>query len=188
MGATDSSVLVLEGGNVGAILDVYGDSSLHMSGGTVGDFLYARSSSEITVSGGRIDGNLNAFSAEVTLSGGSIGGDLSLNGTGTVHWSGGTVDGELIAFHEDCLLEIVGTGFAVDGVPVPYGDMSATEGSLTGVLDSGHALDNVFVQGGGYRPGVGNYNGTITLVPEPTQTLLGACALATLALLRRRAA
>ncbi len=81
-------------------------------------------------------------------------------------------------------------GFAVDGVPVPYGDLSATEGSLTGVLDSGHALDNVFVQGGGHRPGVGSYNGTIRLVPapEPTQTLLCACALVTLALLRRRMA
>jgi hypothetical protein len=182
MGVTDSSVLVLEGGSVGEILDIYGESSLHMSGGTVGDFLYARSSSEITVSGGRVDGRLSALSAEVTLTGGSIGGNLSLNGSATVYWSGGTVDGELSPYHEGCLLEIVGSGFAVDGVPVPYGDLSATAGWLTGVLESGHTVENGFVQGGEH--------GTIRLVPtpEPTQTLLCACALVTLALLRRRAA
>jgi len=43
-------------------------------------------------------------------------------------------------------------------------------------------MDNVSYQGG-----ASGYTGTITLVPEPTTTLLHACALATLVLLRRRA-
>jgi hypothetical protein len=77
----------------------------------------------------------------------------------------------------------VGGNFEVDGVPVPYGNLTAETGTLTGILASGDPINNGFWQGGGV------YTGTITLeyAPEPTQTLLYASALATLALLRRRA-
>jgi hypothetical protein len=53
----------------------------------------------------------------------------------------------------------VGRGFAVDGNPVPYGDLSALTGTLTGTLASGDPVNNVFHQGGGF------YTGTITLAP-----------------------
>jgi hypothetical protein len=52
----------------------------------------------------------------------------------------------------------------VDGVPVPYGDLTALTGTLTGTLASGEPIDNAFQQGG-YG---GNFTGTITVAHEPT--------------------
>jgi hypothetical protein len=47
------------------------------------------------------------------------------------------------AYH-DATVTIVGSGFAVDGVPVPFGDLTAMSGTLTGTLQSGEALDLPF--------------------------------------------
>ena len=42
------------------------------------------------------------------------------------------------------MIEIHGHGFAVDGVPIAYGDLTAMKGRITGVLASGQLLDNTF--------------------------------------------
>ena len=67
----------------------------------------------------------------------------------------------------------------IDGIPVPYSDISALTGTLTGTLTSGDSLNNVFHQGGG------GFDGTIRLVPEPTTALLLGFGLAGLAVRRR---
>ena len=77
---------------------------------------------------------------------------------------------------------MVGAGFEVDGIPVPYGDLTALTGTLTGTLLSGDSLYAEFGQGSSY------YTGTITLVPEPTTALLLGIGLAGLALRRRLSA
>ena len=104
--------------------------------------------------------------------------------------SGGTVRANLEA-SGSAIVTLVGRHFRVDGELVPYGDLTAQTGTLTGRLASGDPIDNEFYQGGYDRWGDGTsvYTGTITLeyAPEPAATLLAACALATLALLRRRA-
>jgi hypothetical protein len=63
---------------------------------------------------------------------------------------------------------------------VPYGDLSALTGTLTGTLWSGDSLNATFHQGGGA------YTGTITLVPEPTTSLLLGLGLLGLAVAGRR--
>lgn len=65
---------------------------------------------------------------------------------------------------------------------MPYGDLTALNGILTGTLILGDPLDLWFSQGGG------SYTGTITLVPEPATGLLFGLGLAGLALRRQLAA
>jgi hypothetical protein len=83
-------------------------------------------------------------------------GHLAAGDFADVTMSGGTVVGELFA-NDSSTITIVGRDFEVDGVPVPYGDLTAQTGTLTGTLASGDPINNVFYQGGG------DYTGTITL-------------------------
>jgi hypothetical protein len=73
----------------------------------------------------------------------------------------------------------VGHGFEVNDSPVPYGDLTALFGRLTGTLASGEPIDNIFYQGGG------SYTGTITLIPEPSTALLFDLGLVGLGIGRR---
>jgi hypothetical protein len=135
--------------------------------------LYARDLSTVTISGGSIEVCLSALdSSTVTMSGGAVGRQLKAYDTSTV---------TILGMYEE-------SDFAVNRVPVPYGDLTSQSGTLTGTLASGEHIEIDFYQGG-YDDRGSLYSGTITLehVPEPAQTLLYACALTTLALLRRRA-
>ncbi len=79
--------------------------------------------------------------------------------------SGGTVWQRIWAGGSS-VIEIIGSDFMVDGVPVPYGDLTAQTGTLTGTLASGDAIDNTFFQGG-YQ---GEASGTISLLPRSLNT------------------
>jgi len=72
--------------------------------------------------------------------------------------SGGTVGGDVVADDTSTII-FVGTDFMVDGTPVPYGDLTAGAGTLTGTLASGDPINNVF-EGGG------SSGSTITLTPR----------------------
>jgi hypothetical protein len=74
----------------------------------------------------------------------------------------------------------------VDGSPVPYGDLAAVYGTLTGTLTSGDAIDNIFYQGGFDGGGEFVATGTIRLVPEPETALLLVLGLTGLAVGGRR--
>ena len=196
--AYGTSAVTMSGGEMWE-LDAHDNSTITMNGGWVFDRLKTNDSSTFTMNGGSVDYNLIAldFSA-VTISGGSVY-RLTTNGSSTVTISEGTVN-SLITYgsstvtisggtlgwslnaHDSSTITMVGRDFAVDGVPIPYGNLTEQTGTLTGTLASGESIDNIFYQGGG------SYTGTITLVPEPSTALLYACALTTLALLRRRAA
>ena len=82
------------------------------------------------------------------------------------------------------ILTIVGSNFAVDGNPVPYGDLVAgSSGTLTGTLASGDSLNNEFLHGVNFEIHV---NSIIRLVPEPSTALLLASGVAGLAVRGRR--
>ena len=132
-------------------------SSITMSGGSVGGFLATYDDSSITMSGGSAYGLVGRSSSPITWSGGSVESTLGADLGGSV--------------------EIIGTNFMVDGIPVPDGDLTAGIGTLTGTLLSGDSINNIFIIGS---------SGTITLIPEPTTALLLACGLAALAAARRR--
>jgi len=128
------------------------DIVVRIAGGTVGNLLVVDSTT-VTVNGGAVGSLWLLSSSVVTLVGGSVG--------ETYLGSGATV-------------EVVGRGFAVDGGPVPYGDLVAETGTLTGRLASGDLLDMQFDRG--TAPDAG----TIRLVearPVPALSRWGYAAL-----------
>jgi hypothetical protein len=154
-------------------LETHNSSTFTMSGGSWYFWLRSYDTSAITMSGGSFC-DLNFPGHCGTL--GSY--DFS-----TVTISGGTFGNIDIKAGNSSLIKIVGNAFAVDGAPVPYGNLIALNGVLTGMLANGGSLNNLFNQGGG------SHTGTIRLVPEPsTAVLLGAGLLGVLALTRRLAA
>jgi hypothetical protein len=168
MGAFHSAAVIVTGGIVDEYLDATMSTTVTVSGGEVGR-LGVGGSSTATISGGLL-GRVGARdSAAITLTGGELR-SLSVGDSATLAMSGGTVEGGLSAY-DSSLIELVGAGFAVDGVPVPYGDLSAQSGTLTGTLESGDPVNNTFYQGGytyqcGWDPPYFcSYDGTITLVP-----------------------
>jgi hypothetical protein len=72
---------------------------------------------------------------------------LAVQDSSTVTMTGGTLLGDLRAA-DTSTITIVGRNFEVDGVPVPYGDLTAEIGTLTGTLASGDPIDNTFWRGG----------------------------------------
>lgn len=71
-------------------------------------------------------------------------------GEGVIDLSGGAV-GEYVSLgaRDSSRIRVFGSAFAVDGVPVEYGPLTATEGELSGLLASGDPIDNAFAQQGG---------------------------------------
>jgi hypothetical protein len=125
----------------------YQFSRLEISGGSIRYSVRAYTASRVNIFGGEIEANLEGFSsARIALVGGQIRGPFQLRDRST--------------------LTIVGSDFRVDGVPVPYGPLAATSGTLSGTLDSGDALLNAFLQGGAVGPDGQTYGGTIELVAE----------------------
>jgi hypothetical protein len=157
-----------------------------MSGGTVEGYLKPSDSSTVTMSGGWVSELFASGSSTVTMSGGILRFQLTAYESSTVTINGGIVRG-LGATHSS-VIKIEGSGFEVDGVPVPYGDLTAETGTLTGTLASGDPVEYFFYQG---QAGGAFYTGTISLVeyvPEPSTAALQACALLALALLWMTAA
>jgi hypothetical protein len=111
-----------------------------------------------------VDDLLAYSSSVISLGSGTVGGALETYGSSIVTMTGGTVDSWLWAA-DSSLIKIVGSGFAVDGVPVPYGDLSAEFSTLTGTLASGDPIDDAFYQGGFDGGGGFLATGTITLSP-----------------------
>ena len=151
-------------------------------GGAV-KYLYPRDTSTVTMNGGTVDSLWAQDFSTITMNGGTVAWDLGAYDSSTITMNGGTVLAGLVTHDSGALIEIVGSDFAVDGVPVPYGDLSAQTGILTGTLALGGVLNNDFRHGG-----YGGWAwGTITLsvIPEPTSILLQLTALLTLAGLRR---
>jgi hypothetical protein len=159
----DSSSLVASGGEIDGDLSVHGEGSIEISGGTVNDHLEANDASY------------------VELTGGSVSGFLAASDDAIVVMSGGSVD-DFIYAADNAIIEIVGADFAVDGALVPYGNLTAAVGTLTGTLDSGETVSNTFYQG----DALGFYSGTIRLIPEPHALLNLVAGVGCLAALPRR--
>jgi hypothetical protein len=92
------------------------------------------------------------------------------------------VGGDDLLASDSSTITIVGYDFKVNGIHVPYGELTELSGRLTGTLASGESIGNIFYQGGGA------YTGTIRLVPEPSTALLFALGLVGLAVGGRRRA
>jgi hypothetical protein len=163
----DFSTSTIEGIAVYGIF-THGHSTVTMNGGGTGYQVVADDSSSFTMNDGSVGTNLVAdgFST-VSFTGGTVHGRLRSQSSGTATMTGGRVEGQLWAMGSG-LTEIVGLDFEVDGVPVPYGDLTATTGTLTGVLAQGDALNNAFFQGDA-TCGTQTCTGTIRLIEAPDE-------------------
>jgi hypothetical protein len=85
---------------------------------------------------------------------------------GTLSASGGI---ELVAM-DTSTINLYGSSFTVDGVPVAFGPLSATSGLLTGTLENG----DVIAGDSFYRADTATINlvATVVAVPEPSGVLV----------------
>jgi hypothetical protein len=155
----DSSRVTVSGGWVYTYLDVFGSPTVTITGGSVAD-VFVYDSATITVTGGSPGGLYFGGSSTVTVTGGDYVGIVSAGGSSTATLSGGEQIGDLLA-DDSSTIYVIGGGFRVDGVWVPYGDLVATTGELSGTLASGEPINTDFCQGGG------SCTGTITLLFPP---------------------
>lgn len=119
----------------------------------IGGHVTTLDGSNLLIRGGTIGGSLlSKDQSQITMQGGSVADDLKSLSASTVYLEGGTIQNDLLAYANSRIL-VSGSGFAVDGSPVPYGPLVAEVGHLTGTLDSGDPIDNDFVQGGSVYTG-----------------------------------
>jgi len=200
-----TTVNVLTDGWIKYYLDVYDHSRINVAGGSVygvpqsdaimTNHLWAFDNSQVTVSSGEVKDLCALDNSHVTVSGGTVYWPFGANGNSTIDISGGSfpsldasensqvnISGGLSTGRYEAwwnsTITFVGSSFAIDGVPVDFGQYFPSDyasGHLTGTLDSGDLLDNDFFI---------HNNASIVIVPEPaTITLLG---LAGAIVLRRR--
>lgn len=177
------SSIVMSGGLIlgGAGIFMGGSSSFLMTGGG-SDYLTVQDSAFAHITGGGVGEGLRVReSATVLVSGGSIGGFsfafVAVSDAGVLTWTGGVIGASLTA-SDGGVVRIVGSDFAVDGVPVGYGVLQGPGGEVTGTLANGTDFAVTAIQDGG----------TIVLVPEPSTALLLGFGLGVLALRRREPA
>lgn len=143
---------LVDGGVIRDWVNVFDYSLFDMSGGSIGFVLFTWDYSQADLSGGSIAVDLYATDySQVEISGGSI--------------------GEIISAREYSQITIFGSDFAVDGIPVGYGqitegtinELDMLTGTLTGTLVNGDFLNNDF----DIDP-----DASIFLVPEPASIFL----------------
>lgn len=91
---------------------------------------------------------------------------------------------------DSAVIEIYGSDFAIDGVAAGFGEISATQGTLTGTFSNGQAIgsNGLGFWQGGHTVGANSYTGRIFLmpIPEPSTAALVGLGLAALGISRRR--
>ena len=144
------TTLAITTGGVVVNTSVYGNSHIDMLGGDVfGAFLAAAESASILMSGGTVHGILESVhDSEMSLIGGFVGLQVRAWDRGQITIAGGTI-GTSGAYPQirsfgQAVIDILGHDFAIDGVAVPLGEISALTGRITGTLASGDLLDYRF--------------------------------------------
>ena len=144
--ARHESVLQFSGGTVPAQLEVRDNATAQMSGGSVGTDVTVSDAGSLDLRAGDVAGNLSLLGfASGLFSGGTVTGNLSLTDFSSLNYSGGSLGGT-VTVDVFSTLTIQGSDFAVDGVPIGYGPITALTGTLSGTLISGEAFSNVFTR------------------------------------------
>ncbi len=142
-----------------------------VDGGSIQWWLNAFDNSEINIFGGAIQDDLRTYHySQTTISGGSIMEDLDASHDSEVFVFGGSI-GDKIDVRDYSQVTISGSNFEIDGVPVDYGQITTgsidefgrLNGTLTGTLQSGDTLNNIFY----IEP-----DAAIFLIPEPATMLM----------------
>ena len=163
------STLYLSGGS-GSIVSLDDNATANLSGGTLLASVNAYGAGAHALVDGTAAMNvIHLAEGDVTMAGGSVTTDVHLRNTGKFLWRGGSIGGSLVAGGSGGTMTVVGTGFQVDGSPVPYGPISQQTGTLSGQLDSGDPISLPFLHLGAVDPQCfgGTCNGIILLAAMP---------------------
>jgi hypothetical protein len=160
--------------NVGA----HSLSTVNLYAGCIFD-IHACDSSTVNIYDGSVYTLAAYATSEVNILGGvfedyDVWASVWAYGYSQVTISGATF-ADVLKASENSTITIFGSDFAIDGLSVGYGPITAASGILTGTLTSGETINNDFYI---YD------NATIVLIPEPATILL--FGLASLTLLRKR--
>lgn len=147
--AYNNSLAFVSGGSIGSRLEAWDNSQATVSGGSVFGVVTARSSL-FTMSDGTIERYMSCDeNSQVVISGGSIGSVssdwLDVHDNSQLLIIGGTIDVTLWAY-DNGQITLFGNDFAIDGIPVDYGQYSGRYrwSTLTGTLFNGEILDCYF--------------------------------------------
>ena len=210
----NNATLDMSGGVLDNFLYAYDNASINFSGGINNYRIYANNNSHITISGGSVGQETVAFDnshievtggvlpdlypvddATITVTGGSLG-ILRVYANALMSIYGGSNISELSA-NGYGIIELYGTEFFVNGVPLQdgdkltsyttYGSPSARYfvGQITGTLADGSNLDNEFLIAG-TGGNTDRANIYVHIVPEPTTLSLAVVLLLGIVLRRRR--
>ena len=195
---SDTQLNIADGGTIGLSFDVGatdGTSTnieVNMTGGNVGFRFHFYSGSSVNVSGGRISSLAGYDGSILNFSGGQVDALFRFFDGSTANFSGGIIDKTRLEAWDGSTLNILGSEFVLDGVPLDLqlGQtlvITQRDVTLTGFLADGSAfdflLDSTF--GSGANPFFDS-GATLTVtnvIPEPVSALL---FLAGLPLLLRR--
>lgn len=182
----DNSYLDFLSGDLTCDMFTSDNATMTMSGGLLRYNLNAGGQSDVFVSGGQVLRDLIAYEqSEIVISGGTISGWFGIADDGTATVSGGTFgygikagryDGSEWGLTDTGVITFEGMGFAINGVPVNYGDYASSYanpinyygypglgGTLTGTLANGQSINEPFYIFS---------DADIILVPEPSTLLL----------------
>ncbi|NLX23328.1 MAG: hypothetical protein GXY55_16880 [Phycisphaerae bacterium] len=151
--------VVMSGGSASAV-DVKGPSMVAITGGTVHGIVRCWQQSQLALSGGTLERAFGVGGTSVaTVSGGTVQEGLWTWGESNMTVTGGDIRGDIRSGGDggdsNSTIILVGSGFAIDGVPTGYGIYYASDcaedylGRLTGQLAGGEYLHNdVFIRSG----------------------------------------
>jgi hypothetical protein len=178
-----SGGLVINSGAKGGRVNIRGNSHAQISGGYISVVMFARDTSQVVISDGTVGALVTADAGQVSISGGSLGNVYSY-GILPITITGGSV-GFLSASSGS--FNIYGTNFAIDGLPVEFGEIqSVTDGSsqplepmrwLTGTLANGDMINSRFQI---------LHSGSIHLMSIPEPGTLWVLGLSLVTLVRQR--
>jgi len=177
--AYDDSQILLNGGNIDYDYLGYDNSFITATSGSVGHNLYLYNNAFADISDINIGGWLGALDdSKITLSGGNI--DLVLISQGHIDMYGGVVGGTIWASSGDII--IYGTDFNM-----PYGTVMLNEGLITGILENGDTMYNLFeISSGGSITLVESISVDPAIVPTPSALILGTIGLGMAGWLKRK--
>lgn len=169
----DNSQMDITGGSIfNSILQVYNDSYVSFSNGSINNSISGKDTSHIVVYSGTVGSSLSGTEhCQIDMYGGNVNGYLTATDNTQINLFGGVINNSF-RVSNTARITIYGTDFAIDGVPVNYGELQSILGSsyssepsrhITGMLSNGGLLDNDFYIG---------YEGSITLIPEPSTIFL----------------
>ncbi len=151
-----ATINLLSGGYLEYYLRAEDYSQINLLGGTVKNQLYAYEYSVVDISSGNVKYLYTYDNSEAEISGGSML-EVGTRGSSQVDIIGGSIVNNLISW-ENSQITVFGSGFNF-----PLGEITASDGTLTGTLMNGDAINARFYI----------YNdSSIMLVPEPATLLL----------------